>query len=161
MGKNNERSATQERKEAMYRIRETNDYIQLTYLFYDNGLEIEPGAESEHEVVKCWECVTQKDGALIGGASLEIRAGEYVVADVAVEQQYRGLHIGVELMEKVEEEIKRRGGKRAWLVAKVPGFYTNLGWEIIERREAPDISKCFTCERYGKDCHPQIMRKNF
>ncbi|NCB26837.1 MAG: GNAT family N-acetyltransferase [Bacteroidia bacterium] len=161
MGKSNLRSAIQERKEVMYRIRETSDYIRLTYLFYDNGLEIEPGAESEHKVVKCWECITEADQTLIGAASLEMRAGEYVVADVAVDPIYRGLHIGVELMGEVEEEIKRRGGKKAWLVAKVPGFYTKLGWDIIERREAPDISKCFTCERYGKDCHPQIMMKNF
>ena len=44
------------------------------------------------------------------------------------------------------------------LVAKVPTFYQKLGFDIISREEATDISHCFTCEQFQVDCFPSIMR---
>lgn len=40
----------------MYKIAETDEYQALTYFFYENGLEITPGAEKSEHVIKCWEC---------------------------------------------------------------------------------------------------------
>jgi len=142
----------------MDKIIESNDYPKLTYLFHESGLEVEPGIERPDNVVKCWECIDEA-GRLLGAASLEIRSGEYVVADVAVDRNYQGENIGTRLMETVEAEIASLGGKDAWLIAKVPLFYAKLGWEPVEREQAPDISKCFFCLKYGKECKPQVMHK--
>jgi N-acetylglutamate synthase-like GNAT family acetyltransferase len=144
----------------MVQILESDGYEALTHLFYRNGLEITPGIQKPEHVIKCWECKDPISQRLIGGASLEIRDGEYVVADLAVETEYRNENIGTQLMEVVEAEIIRMGGTEAWLVGKVPGFYLKLGWEIVAQKDAPDISNCFTCSRYGNECNPQVMHKS-
>mgnify|MGYP000846029030 FL=1 len=145
----------------MYTIAENTDYKELTYLFYDNGLEITPGIERPSNVVKCWSCRNSINQDLIGGASLEMRNGHFVVADVAVNIEFRQKKIGTRLMNLIEEEIIKRGGNEAWLVAKAPNLYIKLGWEVVTREQAPDISKCFSCIKYGKECNPQILHKRF
>ncbi len=143
----------------MYKIYESNEYEKLTYLFHENGLEVEPGVKKPDNVLKCWECKDSTSNKLIGGADLEKRNGEFVVSDVAVDINYRKENIGTQLMNVVEAEIIKMGGKEAWLVAKVPAFYLKLGWEVVEREKAPDISNCFSCPKYGKECNPRIMHK--
>lgn len=145
----------------MYTIAENTDYKELSHLFYDNGLEITPGIERPSNVVKCWSCRNSINQDLIGGASLEIRNEHFVVADVAVDNEFRQEKIGTRLMSLIEEEIINMGGHEAWLVAKVPEFYIKLGWEVVTREQAPDISKCFTCLKYGNECTPQIFHKYF
>lgn len=145
----------------MYQILEGNDYETLTYLFSENGLEITPGIHKPDEVIKFWKCKDPISQRLIGGVALETRSGEFVVADVAVDIEYRKEKIGTQLMKAVEAEIIKMGGKEAWLVAKVPGFYIKLGWEVVAREKAPDISKCFSCLKYGNECNPQVMHKAF
>lgn len=143
----------------MYVILESNDYEKLTYLFYENGLEITPGSERADNVVKCWECKDPLNNMLIGGSAIEMRSGCMTIADLAINQEYRREKIGTQLMATMEEEIKKMGWKEAWLVAKEPGFYLKLGWETVAREQAPDISNCFSCARFGKDCNPLVMRK--
>lgn len=143
----------------MYQILESDQYEALTHLFYRNGLEVTPGIQKPEHVIKCWECNDPVSGRLIGGASLEMRDGAYVVADLAVDVEYRNEDIGKRLMEIVEAEIIRNGGTDAWLVGKVPGFYLKLGWEVVAQEDAPNISNCFTCSRYGNECNPQVMHK--
>lgn len=145
----------------MIRIIESNDYEKLSTLFHENGLEIKPGIKRPENVIKCWACMDSENGKLIGGASLEKRNGEFVVADVAVDYDYRALRIGTRLMDMMEEEIVKLGGADAWLVGKVPDFYTKIGWEVVDREHAPDISKCFTCIQFGNECKPEIMHKIF
>ena len=145
----------------MYIINESSDYEKLSRFFYDNGLETEPGIERPENVIKCWEFIVSKSNKLIGGASLENRNGEFVVANMAVDSEYRKKKLGTKLMKMLEEEIIEMGGNEAWLVAKVPVFYLKLGWEIVSRENAPDISKCLTCSKFGNECNPEIMHKVF
>jgi len=145
----------------MYIINESSDYEKLSRFFYDNGLETEPGIERPERVIKCWECVDSKNNKLIGGASLENLNGEFVVADMAVDCGYRNEKLGTKLMNMVEEEIIKMGGNEAWLVGEVPVFYLKLGWEIVARKQAPNILKCFTCIKFGNKCNPETMHKVF
>lgn len=144
----------------MYQILESSDYETLTYLFHENGLEITPGIQKPDEVIKFWECRDPVSRRLIGGVALEKRSGEFVIADLAVNIEYRNQDIGTRLMEVAEAEIIRLGGTEAWLVGKVPDYYLKLGWEIVARENAPEISICFSCARYGKECSPEVMRKS-
>jgi N-acetylglutamate synthase-like GNAT family acetyltransferase len=145
----------------MYIINDCSDYEKLSSFFYENGLEIEPGTKRPDSIINCWKCIDKKTNKLIGGASLEERKGLYVVSDVAVDNGYRGKDIGTKLMNILEEDIIRLGGKEAWLVGKAPGFYLKLGWEAVPREKSPDISKCLTCSKFGNECFPEIMRKTF
>lgn len=143
----------------MYIISESNDYESLSCLFNENGLEIEAGIKKPDNVVKCWECRETTSNKLIGGASLEIRSGCFVAADLAVDMDFRKERIGTQLMSIMEDEIIKQGGREAWLVGKVPGFYIKLGWEIVNREKAPNISKCFICDKFGTECFAKVMRK--
>src|SRR5665648_626251 len=87
----------------MYIINESSDYEKLSRFFYDNGLETEPGIERPENVIKCWECIDLKSNKLIGGASLENRNEEFVVANMAVDSEYRKKKLGTKLMKMMEE----------------------------------------------------------
>lgn len=140
------------------KIAEDKDYKKLSVFWKENGLEIEVLEQAPEEVIRSWS-ITGDDGRLIAAAAVEKRDGAFVIADLAVDPKFRGQNYAKTLMELAEQEILSAGGKDAWLVGKVPGFYTKLGWVIRDRAEAPDISKCLTCEDFQVSCHPQIMYK--
>lgn len=144
----------------MIPIVESHDYEKLSTFFHANGLEVTPGISMPTRTLKCWECVDGESGALIAAAALEMRGGVFVVADIAVGARYRGLGLGIRLMHLMEEEVMRRGGKEAWLAAKVPAFYEKLGWVAVEREDAPDIADCLRCPQFGNGCEPRVMRKS-
>lgn len=143
----------------LFRISETDDYKGLTELFYRNGLEITPGEDPSEGFIKCWEVIDEDTGKRIGGASLEKRAGEFVVDNIAVEKEYRRHDLGTRLMDKINDEVTALGGKRIMLVAKAPSFFKTLGFFSMDRKDAPDISQCLTCSQFHKDCFPEIMQK--
>ena len=144
----------------MHQIKESKDYERLTYFWAENGLEIEAGVPRSEHVLNCWEYL-DGEGRLIGAAALEKRAGEFVVADLAVDSACRGTGLGTAFMEIIEAEIISLGGKSAWLVGMAPDFYLKLGWKAVAREQAPNISKCFTCPKFGGECRPEIMCKSF
>ena len=90
---------------------------------------------------------------------MEKRDGKFVVADIAVDETYRGQGLGLRLMEIMDKEVQKRGGNEAWLAAKVPDFYRKLGWNSVAIEEAPKISDCLQCLQFGNECTPQIMVK--
>lgn len=55
---------------------------------------------------------------------------EYHIGRLAVLKQYRGLHLGSELIKAIESEIRLRGGKTAVLSAQLraKGFYEKNGY---------------------------------
>ena len=144
----------------MYEIIEGNDYISLSAFFYQNGLEVKPKIEKPERVLKYWEC-KDADGKLIAGGALETRDSKFVVADIAVDETYRGQGLGLRLMQIMDKEVQKRGGNEAWLAAKVPDFYRKLGWSSVPREEAPEISDCLRCPQFGNECTPQIMVKYY
>lgn len=56
--------------------------------------------------------------------------GELVIGRVAVLQEYRGRHLGEQIMLALEEEARRAGGKKISLSAqcRASGFYQTLGY---------------------------------
>ena len=139
-------------------IRPTRDYPGIYRLFYDSKLEVKPdGPADPAAVIDCWEALLPGEGR-VAAAELELRAGTYVLGAIAVEEAHRGTYIGRALVETVIEKVRQLGGTQLMLVAKVPKFYQKLGFDIISREEAPDISHCFTCAQFQVDCFPSIMR---
>ncbi|MCM1494895.1 MAG: GNAT family N-acetyltransferase [Bacteroides sp.] len=57
-------------------------------------------------------------------------AGEYVVGRLAVRKEYRGRHLGEQMLELVEKAVKDAGGRRVSLSAQVQaeGFYEKQGY---------------------------------
>ena len=94
----------------MYRLLKTDDYKGLTEMFFDNGLEIDVCDEAPEEVLQAWEMIEVQSGKRVGGMALEKRSGEYVLADLAVEEPYRGKHLGAQMLDKAIQEVRQMGG---------------------------------------------------
>lgn len=57
--------------------------------------------------------------------------GEYIAGRIAVRQEFRGRNLGQHIMEILEENVKKDGGKSIILSAqkRVQGFYEKSGFE--------------------------------
>jgi N-acetylglutamate synthase-like GNAT family acetyltransferase len=137
-------------------INETTDYDQLDDLFVRNGLDSQAEEEVDTELIKAWE--TRQNGRLAGGAALGFREGEYILYGIAVEEEFRGLNLGKELLDKVLKEVRDRKGRALYLVARAPGFYRRMGFETVSDSEAPAFFECSGCHQYQITCFPEIMR---
>lgn len=144
----------------MYLLAKTDDYKGLTEMFFKNGLEIDVCDEAPEEVIQAWEMIEKETGKRVGGMALEKRAGEYVLADLAVEEAYRGNNLGAQMLDKAIEEVKHMGGEKVLLVAKIPDFYRKWNFESMARENAPNISKCMICDKFNKECFPEVMYLN-
>ena len=58
-------------------------------------------------------------------------AGEYVAGRIAVRQEFRGRNLGQHIMEIIEENVRKDGGKSITLSAqkRVQGFYEKSGFK--------------------------------
>ncbi len=141
----------------MFILMKTEDYKGLTEMFFNNGLEIDVCDEAPEEVIQSWEMIERETGKRVGGMALEKRSNEYVLADLAVEVPYRGQNLGGEMLDKAIDEVKKLGGKKILLVAKIPDFYRKWNFQSMDREKAPNISKCMICDKFNKECFPEVM----
>ena len=101
------------------------------------------------------------DDRMVGTVSLDRCGGLPVVGRIAVEDGYRRLGLGRRLLAAVEDEAKSRGQTALWATARAPGFFTAMGYAVVEEspKRALLLSDCAQCERFGRDCHPEAVRK--
>lgn len=140
-----------------YKIEETTDYLELKYFYYVNELEIDLEDEELPPIIKNWRAV-RSDGELIGGTTLGFREGEYIIDGIAVDKRYRKGNLGQELLNTAISEIKARGGKVLYLVARAPKFFAKRGFIAIQRSDSPEFFECYTCPQYNISCFPEVMR---
>ncbi|MGI6764290.1 MAG: GNAT family N-acetyltransferase [Anaerovoracaceae bacterium] len=138
---------------------ETDDYDSLVEFYIENGLELTFDDPLPVEIIKAWKC-TDEDYNLIGGCTLAIRDGVYVVDCIAVDKKHRKQQLGSTLLQLAIKEAEKLGCKKLFLVAKIPEFFETHGFKIINREGAPEISECFRCPNFGKSCFPEVMQKN-
>ncbi|MBR3053090.1 MAG: GNAT family N-acetyltransferase [Firmicutes bacterium] len=136
---------------------ETDDIRKLDRFFMMNELEYSDDHPVETDRIKCWEALDDK-GDLAGAVALALRQGEYIIDGIAVDERYRGEDIGSGLMALALGEVGARGGGDVYLVARAPGFFKTLGFEIIGKDEAPQFFECLTCPQFGVTCRPEIMK---
>lgn len=142
------------------KIRTTENYDALTELFIRNELEFSEEEPVDTDVLKCWE-LTHGNGeleAMIGGLALALREEEYIIDGIAIEPIYRKLGLGKVLLDKAVAEVKARGGKRIFLVARAPKFFEKYGFVAVAREDAPNFFECATCPQYNVSCFPEVMR---
>lgn len=140
-----------------FTIRSTDEYERLVKFFVDNQLEFDGDEEVDTDILKCWK-VTHTEDVLIGGCVLALREGRYIIDGIAVDKLFRKFGIGKIMMDKAVKEVRNRGGKELFLVARAPGFFRTLGFEKVEPEKAPLFFECEQCPQYKKTCHPEIMR---
>lgn len=137
-------------------IKITEDMDKLNAFFEENDLEISDDEPVETSVVKAWKA-EDENGALAGGICLAFREGEYIIDGIAVDAAFRGRKLGERLLSLAVSEVRKRGGKKIYLVARAPGFFQAEGFNIISGDEAPLFYECANCPQYKVDCFPEIM----
>lgn len=145
----------------------TDEIQRLEEFMKQYGLEFHEEDRDKYEVLKCWkitqgyrsrnEDLTEKNDYMVACIMLVKRSGEYVIEGIAVEPVIRKSGIGTVLVKKAISYVRDLGGKRIYLVAKVPEFFKTMGFKVIDRTEAPVISGCMTCEQFKTECFPEVM----
>ncbi len=138
-------------------LKETDEYERLVEFMKPFGLEFDNDDKLETKTLKCWKVVQDPD-YLVGGIILSMRSGEYYINGIAVDPPMRRTGIGKIMMDKAIKEVKKLGGERIYLVAKVPEFFAALGFTEVKPEDAPPVSLCPECTQYNKTCHPKIMK---
>ncbi len=138
-------------------MKETEEYERLEEFMKNCGLEFSNDEEFDTEKVKAWKVVQEPD-YLVGGLFLVKRKGYFYINGIAVDLPMRRTGIGAIMMKKAIAEVKKLGGTEIWLVAKVPEFFSTLGFKEVEAGEAPQIFGCLSCPQFGESCHPVIMK---
>ncbi|MBQ9961429.1 MAG: GNAT family N-acetyltransferase [Firmicutes bacterium] len=140
-----------------FRMQSTDEYERLVKFFVENELEFNGDEEVDTDIIKCWK-VTHTDDVLIAGCVLAQRQGKYIIDGIAVTKMFRKFGIGKILVDKVVKEIKARGGKELYLVARAPGFFKTMGFETVKPEDAPVFFECGQCPQYQIKCFPEIMK---
>ena len=135
----------------------TDEYERLVKFFVENQLEFDGDEEVDTDIIKCWK-ITQGDDFLVAGcvlAQIEVR---YIIDGIAVDKPMRKTGMGKILVDKVIDEVKKRGGDAIYLVARAPEFFRKLGFETVEPADAPNFFECKQCPQYKVSCHPEVMK---
>ena len=144
-----------------YQVSLSDHYKEMIPMFIEEGLEMEPDSEEPEGLLTCLEVKDTETGQRLGGASLVYDKDVFILKTVAVKKEFQGRGLGRLLVQRAEAEARKRGAQCLYLNAKVPEFYKKLGFEIIRRDDAPDISDCQNCHRYHNGCESEIMKKEW
>ena len=144
-----------------YQVLLSDHYKEMIPMFIEEGLEMEPDSEEPEGLLTCLEVKDTETGQRLGGASLVYDKDVFILKTVAVKKEFQGRGLGRLLVQRAEAEARKRGAQCLYLNAKVPEFYKKLGFEIIRRDDAPDISDCQNCHRYHNGCESEIMKKEW
>ena len=106
----------------MYSIRETQDFYPLSLLYQESGLEVTPGHTPPQGTLSMLRCEDSETGELVAAATLQHRAGHFVLAHLAVVSHLQGGGLGSQLLASAEHHAKQLGARELWLVGKVPGL---------------------------------------
>lgn len=140
-----------------YTIVKSMGYEKMIPMYVKAGLEIDTQKIMLDDLLMCLELISS-ESKLVGGATVIYTEHEYVLKAIAIEKEYRGKNLGTLLVMKIIELVRALGARRLMLNAKVPEFYKKLGFEIVPRNMAPDISDCLNCHRYHNGCESEIMK---
>lgn len=143
-----------------YIIKETNDYYPLSVLFDELGMKIPVSETAPEGTVKMWRLEDAKTGELRATTTLQIRDNVHVLGQLAVKEEYQKQGYGRILQDIVFDEARKMGLTELWGNAKIPEYYHPFGWETMEWDNSPRIAEtCHNCEKRGKECFPEILRK--
>lgn len=140
-----------------YYLKKSKDFEGMLPMFIEEGLEFEADTKAPDSLLLCFELYERISDERIGGISLTYEYGEYVIRSVAIRSDHQGRGLGKYLVSTAIEEAVQWGAKRVMLTAKVPDFYKKMGFYIIPRENAPEISECQKCRHFHNGCDSEIM----
>jgi amino-acid N-acetyltransferase len=151
---------TKDPESSEYQLREVGEegYPKLVPFFVENDLEFSEDEPVSTDLIKGWELIRNQDQLLVGACVLAKRQGEFIIDGIAIDKELRGINAGKLLLDNAIEEVKARGGKSIYLVARAPEFFKKAGFKISPKEESPNFFECLTCPQYQVTCFPEIMK---
>lgn len=105
--------------------------------------------------------VVRKNGRVVGAASLAICWEDLAeIRSVAVKNSESGKGIGKELLWACEEEAKRLGIKKVFVLTYIPDYFKKFGYSVVSRSKLPHKiwKDCINCPKFP-DCGEVPMMK--
>lgn len=151
---------TKEPHESEFQLREISEdrYDELIPFFIENDLEFSEEEPVPTDLIKGWELIRNQDQRLIGACVLAKRQEEYIIDGIAVDEEFRHIKAGKLLLDQAISEVKKRGGRSIYLVARAPEFFKKAGFKVAPKEDSPNFFECLTCPQYQVSCFPEIMK---
>lgn len=137
-------------------IKEYKQHNDLIDFYISRGIEFGEGKQFFHPPL--FSYVAKINDLFVGAITICREEDDFILDEVAVVLDREKQGIGTILVNNAINHIKRQYGERkVYLVAKNPAVFKSIGFNIIQRDEAPSFSECFTCPDFQKSCFPEIM----
>lgn len=139
-------------------IKEFYEHNKLIDFYISRGIEFNDDKIFPHKPI--FSYVAEIDNQFVGAITICKENSDFILDEVAVIKEREKQGICTELINTVIDRIEKEyGNSKLYLVAKNSNIFKNMGFDIIQREEAPDFSECFSCPDYQKKCFPKIMVK--
>lgn len=132
-----------------------NEYNFLNSICKQNGLET-MSQDALGSVVRAWQLVDDS-GNTQGGVCVLKKDDEFIIDCLGVNEEKRQEGYGRQLVNAAVDYVKQNNGKNVYLITRIPLFFMRIGFNLTNRKNAPDFSECFLCSRYEATCYPEIM----
>lgn len=136
-------------------IKETSNHTSLINFYIEQGLEFQ---QPKYVGEPLFSYFIEDGNILIAAITVTTQNNSLVIDDLAVQEAYRNKGLGRRLVNKAIDRISASfGDQTVFAITKEPEFFRKMGFQPIERSDAPDFSICFECEQYKKSCFPVPM----
>ncbi len=139
-------------------IKEFYEHNELVDFYISRGIEFDDNKQYPH--LPIFSYIAKIDDKFVGAITICKENNDFILDEVAVIKERERQGICTALVNTVIDRIEKEyGDSKIYLVAKNPDVFKNLGFDIIQREEAPNFSECFSCPDFQKKCFPKIMVK--
>lgn len=139
-------------------IKEINNHDELVDFYISRGIEFNEDKQYFHPPV--FSYIAEIDNAFVGAITVCKENNDFILDEVAVIKEKENQGICTALVNTAINRIEQEyGDSKFYLVAKNPEVFKNMGFNVIQRDEAPSFSECFSCPDFQKKCFPEIMVK--
>lgn len=139
-------------------IKEVNNHNELVDFYISRGIEFNEDKQYFHPPL--FSYIAEVDNNFAGAITICKEGNDFILDEVAVIKEKEKQGICTALVNTAINRIKQEyGDGKFYLVAKNPEVFKNMGFNVIQRNEAPSFSECFSCPDFQKKCFPEIMVK--
>lgn len=139
-------------------IKEFYEHNELVDFYISRGIEFDDDKQYPHPPI--FSYIAEIDNQFVGAITVCKENNDFILDEVAVIKEREKQGVCTALVNTVIDRIEKEyGDSKFYLVAKNPEVFKSMGFNIIQREEAPSFSECFSCPDFQKKCFPKIMVK--
>lgn len=139
-------------------IKEFSNHDELVDFYISRGIEFNEDKKYFHPPV--FSYIAEIDNNFVGAITICKENNDFILDEVAVIKEKENQGICTALVNTAIDRIKQEyEDSKFYLVAKNPDVFKSMGFNVIQRGEAPSFSECFSCPDFQKKCFPKIMVK--